>query len=363
MTFNDIISALGKIKCYEDDKEVENLNRRTMAAALAIAMVLSINGTALAAPAASSQSRQQIESKIEVLDTQISNVMDDIKENENQINKLKKDIAKTESDIKASESKIAEQQDLFNKRVRAMYMSGADSYVDVLVEADGFADFIDRVESIKTIINYDQNVMEKLKAEQKALESKKAALNAENEKVKTAMAENQQKLATLNQNKKDLDKLLASLGSYSSGGTSKAVADSLSNISSIRNNTQSYVPSRGSASLSSNAVIAYASNFLGTPYEWAANGPNSFDCSGFTCYVFRHFGVSLPRTAAGQQGVGVAVSRSDLKPGDLVFFGSPAHHVGIYVGNGCYIHAPRTGDVVKVSPLDRSDYSGARRVF
>lgn len=339
------------------------MNKKTMAAALALLMTLSVNGTVLAAPTTSLQSRQQVETKIEKLDTQISDVMEEIQQNEDKIKKLNEDIAKVQNEIKVSENKIADEQDLFNNRVRAMYMSGADSYVSVLLESESLSDFIGRIESIRTIISYDQNIMDKLKTEQVALESKKVALNAENEKVKTAKAENQQKLTALNKNKQDLDKLLVSLGSYSSGGTSKAVASSLSNIASIRKNTQSYVPSRGSASLSSNAVVAYASNFLGTPYQWGASGPSSFDCSGFTSYVFRHFGISLPRTASGQQSAGVYVSRSELKPGDLVFFGSPAHHVGIYVGDGCYIHSPRTGDVVKVSPLDRSDYSGARRVF
>jgi len=339
------------------------LNKKTMAVALALLMAISINGTVLAAPTTSLQSRQQVETKIEKLDTQISDLMDEIQQNEDKIKKLNDDIAKVQNEIKISENKIADEQDLFNDRVRAMYMSGADSYVSVLLESEGLSDFIERIESIRTIISYDQKIMDKLKTEQVALESKKTALNTENEKVKTAKAENQQKLTALNKDKKDLDKLLVSLGSYSSGGTSKAVASSLNNIASIRNSTQSYVPSRGAASLSSNAVVAYASNFLGTPYKWGASGPNSFDCSGFTSYVFRHFGISLPRTAAGQQSAGVYVSRSELKPGDLVFFGSPAHHVGIYVGNGCYIHSPRTGDVVKVSPLDRSDYSGARRVF
>ena len=95
---------------------------------------------------------------------------------------------------------------------------------------------------------------------------------------------------------------------------------------------------------------------------YGGNGPSSFDCAGFTCYVFAHFGISLPRVASDQQNVGTYVSTDQLQPGDLVFFGSPAHHVGIYVGDGCMIHAPHTGDVVKISPL-HSDFSGGRRVL
>ena len=103
--------------------------------------------------------------------------------------------------------------------------------------------------------------------------------------------------------------------------------------------------------------------FLGTPYEWGAEGPNTFDCSGFVQYVYAHFGVSTGRTTYDQIERGEYVSRENLQPGDLVFFGSGSpHHVGIYVGNDSYIHAPHTGDVVKISPLTRSDYLSARRV-
>lgn len=117
---------------------------------------------------------------------------------------------------------------------------------------------------------------------------------------------------------------------------------------------------------SQDAVVAYASNFLGTKYVWGGTSPSpGFDCSGFTQYVYRHFGIELPRVSYDQVNVGTSVARDQLQPGDLVFFkkgGQPVHHVGIYVGNNCYMHAPQTGDVVKISPLTRSDYYGARRV-
>jgi cell wall-associated NlpC family hydrolase len=78
-------------------------------------------------------------------------------------------------------------------------------------------------------------------------------------------------------------------------------------------------------------------------------------------YAYGKAGITLPRTSSAQSTFGKAVSRSQLQPGDLVFFGSPVHHVGIYLGDGKMVHAPDTGDVVKISPL-QNDYSGARRV-
>jgi cell wall-associated NlpC family hydrolase len=99
----------------------------------------------------------------------------------------------------------------------------------------------------------------------------------------------------------------------------------------------------------------------GKPYVWAAGGPGSFDCSGLTAYAFRAAGVSLPHSSRMQAQMGQPVSREDLQPGDLIFFYSPVSHVGIYIGNGQMVHAPTSGDVVKVSPI-MSGFSGARRI-
>ncbi len=99
----------------------------------------------------------------------------------------------------------------------------------------------------------------------------------------------------------------------------------------------------------------------GKPYVWAAEGPGSYDCSGLTAYAFRAAGISLPHSSRLQSQMGQAVSRDQLQPGDLVFFYSPVSHVGIYIGNGQMVHAPTSGDVVKVAPL-MSGYSGARRI-
>ena len=113
-------------------------------------------------------------------------------------------------------------------------------------------------------------------------------------------------------------------------------------------------------------VVAIAMRYLGTPYVWGGASPGGFDCSGLVAYVYAQVGVSLPHYTGAQWNVGVAVSRSDLQPGDLVFFDGLGH-VGIYIGGGEFIHAPHTGDVVKISSLGESGYGssyvGARRII
>ena len=137
-----------------------------------------------------------------------------------------------------------------------------------------------------------------------------------------------------------------------------------------QNNNSSYNPPASSTS-SVQAVLNLAYSKIGCPYVWGAEGPNSFDCSGFTSYVFRNaVGVSIPRTSSAQSGYGKTVSKANLQPGDLVFFntsGSGVSHVGIYVGGGNMIHSPSTGKTVRVTSINSAYYSArfvtAKRVL
>ncbi|MCM1990361.1 C40 family peptidase [Oceanirhabdus seepicola] len=116
-----------------------------------------------------------------------------------------------------------------------------------------------------------------------------------------------------------------------------------------------------------NAIIFTAIQFLGTPYFWGGNTPETgFDTSGLVQYVYKQNGITLGRTTYQQIDQGIHVSKDNLKTGDLIFFGTSKdpHHVGIYVGNNHFIHAPRTGDVVKISSLSsRKDFLTARRIL
>lgn len=109
-------------------------------------------------------------------------------------------------------------------------------------------------------------------------------------------------------------------------------------------------------------IINTVESCLGVPYVWGGTSMAGFDCSGLTSYVYALNGVSIPRTAAAQQAAATPISFDQLQPGDLVFWGAPAYHVGIYIGDGQYIHAPTPGQVVSVGYTSWYPFTGAGRI-
>jgi cell wall-associated NlpC family hydrolase len=246
-----------------------------------------------------------------------------------------------------------------NTRAGSMYRSGPMGFVDVLLGAESFEEFATTWEVLRDLNSGDAAAIEELRvlrskaaAAKKELQEKERAAG----KQATLMAANKRsiegQLAQRQSKLRGLEAEIAAIEAQEERARSAAAG------SWARTPDRSFpAPSRAPRS----DVVSVARRYLGAPYRWAASGPNSFDCSGFTMFVYRQVGVSLPHSSRAQIHVGERVSRSDLAPGDLVFFGSPIHHVGMYVGGGMYIHSPRTGDVVKISSMSRSGYAGASR--
>jgi Cell wall-associated hydrolases (invasion-associated proteins) len=317
--------------------------------------------------------RQELELSIEKLDNQIEDYMMKMEDNKKSIVKTENDINTTKKQITQVEEEVKDQQDMLDQRVRAMYISGQSNYLKVLLESENFSDLVTRAEAIRKIISTDKEIISNLEEKKTEVENKKLSLEVKYNDLLALKSENEDKLTSLNSNIDDQKKLIEEAKTQeklfaSKVDESQALVDAtMKEVKKIRSEAPRVTASRGTstASVSDNNIIAYASNFLGTPYLWGGTSPSTgFDCSGFTQYVYAHFGISLGRTTYDQINDGYGVSKDELQPGDLVFFGKGGDptHMGIYVGNNTYIHSPRTGDVLKISPMTRPDYITARRV-
>lgn len=314
---------------------------------------------------------EELERSIEELDNQIEGFMMQIDKNKEGITQTEKDINKSKEEIIKVEEELSKQQDILDNRIRSTYINGQSNYLKVLLEAEGFSDAIARIEAIRKIISIDQKVMSDLDLKKQEVENKKMALEDKHNELLLLETENENKLVSLNNDIASQKVLIDEVKTQEKLFSSKVneaqalVQPTIEAVKKIRTEAPSYEVSRGTAPVSDGNVIAYASNFLGTPYLWGGTSPSTgFDCSGFTQYVYAHFGITIGRTTYDQINNGYEVSKDQLQAGDLVFFGANNNptHMGMYVGNNTYIHSPKTGDVIKISAMTRPDFITARRV-
>ncbi len=249
-----------------------------------------------------------------------------------------------------------------------MYRTGPITFIEVLLQAQDFAEFASTWDTLRQLNVRDAKdviALNAARAEARAAEKALATKERSAERQVKVMADNKASIESqIAQRKSMLRGLESEIAAIEAAqeaqqaARARAIADAAARSQLIPVVEQSFPPPTRAAR---SEVVSVAMRYIGAPYSWGAAGPNSFDCSGFTMFVYRQVGVSLPHSSGAQFGSGERVSRADLQAGDLVFFGSPIHHVGIYVGGGSYIHSPHTGDVVRISPLDRGDYAGAVR--
>jgi cell wall-associated NlpC family hydrolase len=292
-------------------------------------------------------------------------------------------LQRTDKALKANQAKLDRaEKDLktatvrLESRAQNIYKGGRMGLLDALLGASSLSEFMNRLELLTRIGSQDSQVLEQVGTYRTEVSSTKAQLTKDKAsqqdslaKTKAAKATVLQKLADQKKALVGKEQLVAQLQREEEVRLAKIAAAAKAAAARARATvrvTSSYTGNAPSGNAPTSqiggSVIGIAAQFLGVPYVWGGTSPGGFDCSGLVQYVFARAGVSLPRVASDQQNVGASISRANLQPGDLVFFGNPAHHVGIYVGDGTMIHAPHTGSVVRYDSMDRSDFAGGRRV-
>jgi peptidoglycan DL-endopeptidase CwlO len=316
---------------------------------------------AVAAPTTSNDKMAQaarVKAQVEALDNRVETAAENYNGAREKHDKLVSEKAKAKKRLTKAENRINELQDHLNTRANDMYRVGPMGVVDVLLGAKSYEQFAATWDVLKDLNSDDANATSEMKvvrSEAKAAHAEVAAKEKSAAKQLAIMAANKKRVeAQLSERKRKLSGIEAEVRILQAREESARAAASRSYSGGGGNFPP---PQRAPRS----SIVSVAKKYLGARYVWGATGPNTFDCSGFTSYVYRQVGVSIPRTSRDQIHAGERVSRGDLAPGDLVFFGSPIHHVGMYIGGGMMIHAPNSGDVVRIAPAFRSNYVGACR--
>lgn len=271
-------------------------------------------------------------------------------------NETREQLASQREQLDAAHTRVVEQQRELRRIRDALGKLAAEQYREGELSALGFVfgdspqDYLTTAGLASTLAGRSADTASRLQAAQgqlredetrakqqaKALAKANAKLEQDKDQVLASLAEVQDQLDSLRADQREaIERAQQSPG----GGSSVPVGTSCADVDITAPNARA------------RTAIDFACDQLGEPYQWAGAGPDSWDCSGLTMRAWGAAGVSLPHSSAQQATHGTSVSLGTLLPGDLVFRHSPISHVGLYIGDGLMIHAPQSGDVVRIAPI------------
>jgi cell wall-associated NlpC family hydrolase len=349
-------------------------------AAVLITVLASLSLTSISAAAPSQSDLQQAEAKLSAINNRISTLDEEYNQAIAAKEAAQKNADQAQADMQRAQSDLNDAVSSLSKRAADAF-TGVGSSVDVLLGADTFSEFSDRLEFMNRLAQDDadlatkaaaarqraewaQQQYQKAVAEHAAAAKKAAAARAEAQKefqAQQAAVQHMKDQIAAAQAAREAAQRAAAQAAASAGPAATGTTSSSGSVGTTSTGGGNPNPPPPTSSGAAGAVQA-AESVIGTPYVWGGASPSSgFDCSGLTMWAWAQVGVSLPHSSAAQYAVLPHVDRSNLQPGDLLFFYSPIHHVAMYIGGGMMIHAPHTGSTVQRSPVYWQYYVGAGR--
>ncbi len=313
---------------------------------------------------------ERIKNEVQRIDARLETITEQYNLTNYRIQQTRKVIAEKEAQITDLTAELEFRKDVLGQRMRELYKSGNADVLEVLTESRTVDDLytnLDRaqrisgndVTAIVSVIGSRQQVAAakaELEARKAELDAALAQLGTQKNQIEAELRRRRELVAGVEE---EVNRLIAE--EEARQAAARRAAARRAATTARQTVSQPRVPPPPPPPYAPDVVkVAYAQ--LGKPYRYAGSGPDVFDCSGLVMYCYARVGVRLPHSSYMQARCGVPVSYSELQPGDLVFFRGYGH-VGIYIGDGQYIHAPHTGDVVRIADLGRRrDFCGAVRI-
>lgn len=295
------------------------------------------------------QQKNQTEQQVNALNSQVVELMASVNIAEANLKEKRKELAVVQADLATAQKKETDQSNAMKARIKSIYEKGNTAYLTAFLESKSLADLVNKVEYASNIYDFDKTMLDNLKESKRKvqeLETQVAAEEAELagmvQELKAEKSQLDSRLATLKKEIKDFDTQLANAKKQAETYQAQIEAENKRAREQANNGGGGNSGGGGGANVpydgtKGSQIVQYACQFIGNPYVWGGNDLyNGIDCSGFTCAVYGHFGISLPRWSGDQRNVGTAVSLAEAKPGDLVCYSG---HVAIYMGNNQIVHA------------------------
>ena len=357
--------------------------KRVLTVFFAMAAALGAAGSATGEPASVASKQAQAQSvlaQIHSLDASLEHAIEAYNLANEKLEAIRSDLRENRVDLAIAKGNLTRAQTALATRVVAIYTSGeTDSTLDVLVGARSLADLVEGLEAVSRVSQQDTQVLTDVRRFRSEVQQRRAYLKHARAQQAELVAERAATKGSIESRLADRQRMLSSIRSEiaeiraaeqrrqaelerQARARLAAPQPLISTFTAPVEQAPSVLPEAPPAKYG--GVVGIAMQYLGIPYVYGGSTPSGFDCSGFVMYVYAQVGVSLPHNAAAQYGYGTPVDRSQLQPGDLVFFNGLGHN-GIYIGGGSFIHSPHTGDVVKISSLSGwydSTWVGARRL-